>query len=87
MNWIEYHLKLDILHNRPVEDLIKASEKFRLAKLSFLKAQIHLIMEQFQYPIPLKKEKIENEIELWKSKTQLEIIETIKQNLKLKKSA
>ena len=63
-----------------LEKLVKAVEKYRNAQLSLLKAQLHIIRDKdFQErPHNLRIEKIENNIKIWTTKSDEEILSDFK---------
>lgn len=80
LNCSEY-LRLAIFHNKPESQIEKRAEKYRLANISLLKAKIHLLMEDREYPNEQsikKTEHLEREISVWKQKELGEIITEFK---------
>jgi TATA-binding protein-associated factor Taf7 len=64
--------------------LLKLADKYRLAKLSLLKAKIHQIKEKEfrKKPNNIKIEKIEKEMVEWTTKTKDDILNEVKRKSK-----
>ena len=76
----ETELRHAIQNKLSSEKLAKAIEKYRAAQLSLLKAQLHIIQDKdFQKrPHSFRSDKIENNIKIWTTKNDEEIIRDFK---------
>ena len=67
LNCSEY-LRLAIFHNKPHNQIEKRAEKYRVANITFLKARIHVLQQDREYPNTMameKTEKLQQEISNW----------------------
>ena len=80
-------LENSILNNLEFDLITKNAEKYRNTRLLYNKAILHVIREKDwqEKPHSQNKEKILEEIETWTQKSIEEIIDEVKQELKLNK--